>query len=47
MIATEETGGVGICLTAGNKCIVIDPWWNQERDLQVSRRNGIKEIIFG
>ena len=23
MIATEETGGVGICLTAGNKSIVI------------------------
>ncbi|KAK5791126.1 hypothetical protein VI817_006435 [Penicillium citrinum] len=38
MIATEETGGVGICLTAGNKCIVIDPWWNEERDLQAVYR---------
>ena len=23
-----KAGGVGLNLTAGNHCLVVDPWWN-------------------
>lgn len=28
MIASLKAGGVGLDITAANKCILIDPWWN-------------------
>ncbi|GAD98173.1 SNF2 family helicase [Paecilomyces variotii No. 5] len=29
MIASLKAGGVGLDLTMANKCILIDPWWNE------------------
>ncbi|OKL57866.1 hypothetical protein UA08_06536 [Talaromyces atroroseus] len=28
MIASLKAGGVGLDLTSGNKCILVEPWWN-------------------
>lgn len=28
MIASLKAGGVGIDLTMANKCILVEPWWN-------------------
>lgn len=28
MIASLKTGGIGLDLTSGNKCILVEPWWN-------------------
>ncbi|KAJ5807438.1 Helicase C-terminal [Penicillium robsamsonii] len=29
MITSLKTGGVGLNLTMANKCILVDPWWNE------------------
>ncbi|KAJ9313734.1 hypothetical protein DTO271D3_6038 [Paecilomyces variotii] len=29
MIASLKAGGIGLDLTMANKCILIDPWWNE------------------
>ncbi|KAJ6184963.1 hypothetical protein N7519_006264 [Penicillium mononematosum] len=29
MISSLRTGGVGLNLTMANKCILVDPWWNE------------------
>ncbi|KAF3027762.1 hypothetical protein E8E15_008686 [Penicillium rubens] len=29
MISSLRTGGVGLNLTMANKCILMDPWWNE------------------
>ncbi|EKV11056.1 SNF2 family helicase, putative [Penicillium digitatum PHI26] len=29
MISSLKTGGVGLNLTMANKCILVDPWWNE------------------
>lgn len=28
MIASLKIGGIGIDLTMANKCILVEPWWN-------------------
>jgi SNF2 family DNA or RNA helicase len=28
MIASLKAGGIGIDLTMANKCILVEPWWN-------------------
>lgn len=35
MIATVKTGGSGLDLTAANKCILMDLWWNDAVQQQV------------
>lgn len=35
MIATVKTGGTGVDLTAANKCILMDLWWNDAVQQQV------------
>ena len=35
MISTLKTGGVGLNLTMVNKCIFVDPWWNEAIQDQV------------
>lgn len=39
MLATILTGGTGIDLTAANKCIILDLWWNLAVEEQVSLSN--------
>jgi SNF2 family DNA or RNA helicase len=29
MIASLKAGGIGIDLTMANKCILVEPWWNE------------------
>ncbi|KAL2221930.1 P-loop containing nucleoside triphosphate hydrolase protein [Thermoascus aurantiacus ATCC 26904] len=29
MIASLKAGGIGIDMTMANKCILVDPWWNE------------------
>ncbi|KAL2003529.1 hypothetical protein VTN02DRAFT_3514 [Thermoascus thermophilus] len=29
MIASLKAGGIGLDLTMANKCILVDPWWNE------------------
>ncbi|OQE45050.1 hypothetical protein PENCOP_c002G08413 [Penicillium coprophilum] len=29
MVSSLRTGGVGLNLTMANKCILVDPWWNE------------------
>ncbi|KAJ5199656.1 hypothetical protein N7491_009546 [Penicillium cf. griseofulvum] len=29
MISSLKTGGIGLNLTMANKCILVDPWWNE------------------
>lgn len=36
ILSTYGTGGASIDLTAANKCILVDGWWNMARDDQVS-----------
>lgn len=36
MIASLKTGGTGLNLTAANKCILVEPWWNEAVGQQVS-----------
>ncbi|KAJ5107267.1 hypothetical protein N7456_003942 [Penicillium angulare] len=38
MLATQKTGGTGINLTAGNKCIMMDPWWNNAAQGRLYRK---------
>lgn len=28
IIASLKAGGIGLDLTSGNKCILVEPWWN-------------------
>lgn len=35
MISSLKTGGVGLNLTMANKCILVDPWWNEAIQDQV------------
>lgn len=41
MISSLKTGGVGLNMTMANKCILVDPWWNEAIQDQV-REPGIK-----
>lgn len=34
MIASLKAGGVGIDLTMANKCILVEPWWNDATQQQ-------------
>lgn len=36
MISSLKTGGVGLDLSVANKCILIDLWWNEAIQEQVS-----------
>lgn len=36
MISSLKTGGVGLDLSAANKCILMDLWWNEAIQEQVS-----------
>lgn len=36
MIASLKTGGVGLDLSMANKCILMDLWWNEAIQEQVS-----------
>ena len=36
MISTYKVGGIGLNLTAANKCILLDLWWNEAVEQQVS-----------
>lgn len=38
MIASLKAGGIGLDLTMANKCILIDPWWNEAVQQQVRKR---------
>ncbi|KAJ5496418.1 hypothetical protein N7463_008405 [Penicillium fimorum] len=29
MVSSLRTGGVGLNLTMANKCVLVDPWWNE------------------
>lgn len=49
MISSLKTGGVGLNLTMANKCILVDPWWNeaiqdQVRESQPDSR-GIERLL--
>lgn len=35
MIASLKAGGIGIDMTMANKCILVDPWWNEAVQQQV------------
>jgi SNF2 family DNA or RNA helicase len=37
MIASLKTGGVGLDLSVANKCILVDLWWNEAIEEQVSK----------
>lgn len=37
MISSLKTGGVGLDLSAANKCILLDLWWNEALQEQVSQ----------
>lgn len=37
MISSLKTGGVGLNLTMANKCILVDPWWNEAIQDQVRK----------
>lgn len=41
MISSLRTGGVGLNLTMANKCILVDPWWNEAIQDQV-REPGLR-----
>ena len=41
MISSLKTGGVGLNLTMANKCILVDPWWNEAIQDQV-REPGLR-----
>ena len=34
MIASLKAGGIGIDLTMANKCILVEPWWNDATQQQ-------------
>lgn len=36
MISSLKTGGVGLDLSVANKCILMDLWWNEAVQEQVS-----------
>ena len=36
MISSLKTGGVGLDLSVANKCILMDLWWNEAIQEQVS-----------
>lgn len=36
MISSLKTGGVGLDLSMANKCILMDLWWNEAIQEQVS-----------
>ena len=36
MIASLRAGGTGLDLTMANKCILVEPWWNEAIGQQVS-----------
>ncbi|OQD74738.1 hypothetical protein PENDEC_c009G00043 [Penicillium decumbens] len=50
MLATYGTGGTAIDLTAANKCILMDGWWNMARDEQaifrLSRIGQVRDVEF-
>jgi SNF2 family DNA or RNA helicase len=47
MLSSYGTGGTAIDLTAANKCILMDGWWNMARDEQVSPgMDGIYQLSF-
>jgi hypothetical protein len=35
MIASLKVGGTGLNLTMANKCILVEPWWNEAIAQQV------------
>lgn len=35
MIASLRVGGTGLDMTAANKCILVDLWWNEAMQDQV------------
>lgn len=37
MIASLKAGGTGLDLSMANKCILVDLWWNEALQEQVSR----------
>lgn len=39
MIASLKIGGVGLDLSAANKCILVDLWWNEAVEEQASRKD--------
>lgn len=43
MIASLKTGGVGLDLSVANKCIMVDLWWNEAIEEQVSRNISFPE----
>lgn len=43
MIASLKVGGTGLNLTMANKCILVEPWWNEAIAQQVS----ISQVHFG
>lgn len=48
LIASLKAGGVGLNLTAGNRVIIIDLWWNQSVETQafcrVYRIGQVREV---
>jgi len=38
LISTTLTGGIGLNLTAANKAIICEPWWNEALDQQAFAR---------
>jgi SNF2 family DNA or RNA helicase len=38
LISSLRTGGVGLDLSMANKCIMVDLWWNEAIQDQVSHR---------
>lgn len=36
LLSSLKTGGIGLNLTMANKCILVDPWWNEAIQDQVS-----------
>lgn len=37
MIASLKAGGIGLDLTMANKCILVEPWWNEAIQQQVPK----------
>lgn len=45
MIASLKAGGIGLDLTMANKCILVDPWWNEAVQQQVSPGAFLSEYV--
>lgn len=35
LIASLKAGGTGLDMSMANKCILVDPWWNEAVEEQV------------